>query len=346
MRKKNRRSKTGGKKSRPRRPDEERHRAPGSAPEDEKAEQIRAAGAASEEPAEFEEEIDAAEFGFHAAADDTDAVDSHATKNADEKKPATGRPAAREIPPVKLLFVDEHVVVVHKPAGVLSAPGRGDIPQLTVLIRAAADWPENEPLRIVHRLDRGASGVMLYARTLAAQRALVAQFSARQVEKVYLALVSGFVLDEEGEVDLPLRFDRRREGMTVARSGGKPSITKFRVVERVAGNTLLECRPVTGRTHQIRAHMAAIGHPLTVDPLYGGGAAVLLSNFKPGYYRSEHYAERPLIDRLTLHAARLTIAHPVSGETLTFQAELPKDFKAALHQLARVKQSQRPRRRP
>ncbi len=108
------------------------------------------------------------------------------------------------------------------------------------------------------------------------------------------------------------------------------------MAQHVAGTTLLECRPLTGRRHQIRVHLAAAGHPLTVDPLYGGGQSVLLSHYKPGYRPSRRHDERPLINRLTLHAARLTIEHPRSGERMTFEAPLPKDLRATINQLARL----------
>lgn len=294
-------------------------------------------------PRSTEEEVDAAQYGFQAVADDAAPLDT--AEAAGELSLDEGRttPAA-EIAPVEILHVDEHLVVVNKPAGALSAPGRGRHVHLPDLVRSALHWPADEPLRIVHRLDRDASGVMLYARTLAAQQALTADFTARRIEKAYLALVSGFVI-EDGQVNLPLKFDKRHDRMTVARSGGKESITEYRIVERLAGNTLLECRPLTGRTHQIRVHMAAIGHPLTVDPLYGGGQAVLLSHFKPGYRPSARHPERPLVDRLTLHAAQIAFTHPAHAARLEFEAPLPRDLRATVRQLARQRQQPRPQRR-
>lgn len=157
----------------------------------------------------------------------------------------------------------------------------------------------------------------------------------RRVEKVYYALVNGYV-DRDGEIDLPLHFSRRSNRMEVSPQHGKPSLTHYRVAERVAGNTWLECRPATGRMHQLRAHLAAIGHPLSVDPLYGGGQAVLLSRYKPDYHPNRRRQERPLVDRLTLHAARIGLAHPATGEPVTFESPLPKDLRATLTQLGRL----------
>jgi RluA family pseudouridine synthase len=235
---------------------------------------------------------------------------------------------------LKILHLDEHLVVVDKPPGVLSAPGRGKDPSVADLLRQGPEIASEDPLRIVHRLDRDASGVLLLARTLEAQRHLVRQFAERTVEKVYLAMVSGYV-PGHGEVDLRLTFDRRRDRVIASESRGKEAVTRYRVHQRLAGNTLLECRPLTGRTHQIRAHLAAIGYPLTVDPRYGGGQAVYLSQYKASYRPSGRREERPLIDRLTLHAASLRFEHP-AGPTQTVTAELPKDFQAAVRQLGRL----------
>lgn len=243
---------------------------------------------------------------------------------------AAGRP-----PVLNLLHVDLAVVAVDKPPNVLSAPGRGDYPSVPDLLRPRRELADNPALRIVHRLDVEASGVLLYARTRAAQQHIVRQFFQRQVEKTYLALVSGYVA-QDGEVDLPLAFDRRRNRVRANPRRGKPSLTRYRIAQRLAGNTLLVCQPVTGRLHQIRAHLAAIGHPLTVDPLYGGGEAVFLSHYKPDYRPSARRPERPLIQRLTLHAASVSLTHPVDGSQLKIEAPVPKDFRAAVNQLGRL----------
>jgi len=267
---------------------------------------------------------------------------------AGEVSPAAPSPQPARVRPPKLeiLHVDEHLIVVNKPPGVLAAPGRGKLPWVGDIVRAMPGFAPNEPIRIVHRIDRDASGVVIYARTADAQRALVRQFAARQVDKLYYALVSGYVhsaaraTDQpapefDGEINRPLRFDKRRARM-VARGGGKPALTRYRILQRLPGNTWLECRPVTGRTHQIRVHMAAIGHPLSVDPLYGGGEQILLSFFKRGYRPSTRHAERPLIDRLTLHSARIAFVHPGSGQIAIYEAPLPKDLRATLNQLGRL----------
>jgi 23S rRNA pseudouridine1911/1915/1917 synthase len=251
----------------------------------------------------------------------------------------------RTLPP-QILYLDQDVLAIDKRPGMLSVPGRGAAPcALDLLPPPPADedtppamsspGPRRSPWRVVHRLDRDASGVQLYAATLAAQRHLAAQFLDHRVEKIYYALVCGYVASADGQIDLPLQFDRHAQRAVVSPRRGKPALTYFRVVERVAGHTLLECRPVTGRRHQIRAHLAAIGHPLSVDPLYGGGHEILLSQYKPDYKPNRSGEERPLISRLTLHAARITFEHPRSGQQITIEAPMPRDLRATVRQLAR-----------
>ena len=244
------------------------------------------------------------------------------------------RTRVRELRPT-ILHLDHDLVAVDKPPGLLSAPGRGGAATVADVLRESVELGKNRALRIVHRIDRDASGVLVYARTLPAQRGLVRQFARREVEKVYLALVTGYVAGD-GEISLGLVFDKRKNRVQAAKARGQAALTRYRVLQRVAGNTLLECRPVTGRTHQIRAHLAAIGHPLSVDPLYGGGQAVLLSHYKADYRPSRRREERPLVERLTLHAARVRLRHPTTGASLTLEAPLPKDLRATLNQLGRL----------
>ena len=247
------------------------------------------------------------------------------------------RPERPPKPPAPVvLHADEHVLIVDKPAGVLSVHGRGDHPLLSDLMKSLRLIPPDEPFRIVHRLDLECSGVIAFARTLPAQQHLTRAFETRAVEKVYLALVRGYVGSDEGEVDLPLLADDGGSKATVNQKRGKPAVTRYLILERMAGHTLLECRPLTGRLHQIRAHMAAIGHPLAVDALYGGLSELKLSEFKSGYKQSSRHEERPLIGRLTLHAAKLAFDHPAGTGRCEFESPLPRDFRAALNQLRRA----------
>jgi len=234
----------------------------------------------------------------------------------------------------EILHVDAEVLAVDKPAGVLAGPGTSDQAGVPELLSGKGGLPEDERFEVTHRLDEHASGVVVYARSVAGKRELRAQFADGRAQTTYLALVSGYV-QADGEIDLSLYYNKRA-GLTMASERrGTPATTHYRIVERVAGNTWLECRPLCERTGQLRAHLAAIGHPLTVDLAYGGGDRVLLSDYKPGYRPSARREERPLIDRLTLHAASVSLVHPASGAELRCEAPLPRDMRATLKQLGR-----------
>lgn len=234
-----------------------------------------------------------------------------------------------------ILHQDDDLIVVDKPPRITSVPGRGGR-DLSSLLRGNGLIGLDDELLVVHRLDRGASGVIVFARTPDAQRNLSEQWSARTVEKVYLALVAGH-LRGEGSINVPLRIERDRGLVEIDRRKGRQSLTRYAVVEHVAGHTVVECRPVTGRLHQIRVHLKSIGHPLAVDSLYGSPTGVMLSQFKRSYQSNRRGEERPLIDRLTLHAQRLSFDHPKTGEHMTIEAPLPKDLRVTIDQLRRAK---------
>lgn len=218
--------------------------------------------------------------------------------------------------PLPVLFIDETLLAIDKPAGLPSLPDGYNpaAPHVRSLLE-----PHYGRVWIVHRLDRGTSGVLLLARSAEAHRALNQQFDQRQVTKVYHALVNGSPDWKEKTVDLPLRIDvGHKHRTTIDSLRGKPAVTHLRVLERFAGYTLVEAVPETGRTHQIRAHLAVLGHPLVADELYG---------------RSPAGDAPPVMPRLGLHARRLTITHPVLHSMLHFEAPYPEDFSQALEQL-------------
>lgn len=197
-------------------------------------------------------------------------------------------------------------------------------------------------VRVVHRLDKDTSGVLLFAKHAAAQRHLSHQFQNNTIEKQYLALVVGRPAQPEGEIDAPLdRHPTDPTRMTIVKHGGRPARTAWKLEQAFRGYALLRVFPQTGKTHQIRVHLKHAGLPLAVDPLYnrprpGAEAALMLSDFKRGYRPPGHgHAERPLIARLTLHAHRLTFDAPAGG-TISLEAPLPKDLRATLAQLARA----------
>ncbi len=216
----------------------------------------------------------------------------------------------------RVVHEDDHIVIIDKPAGLVVHPGAGNLDG-TLVNGLIARYPEiaavGESHRpgIVHRLDRGTSGLLVVARTPEAHAVLVAQMGHHQPERVYTALVWGSVDAPSGMIDAPIgRSNRQPTRMAVVRSG-RPAVTRYEVECRFTyphPTTLVTCRLETGRTHQIRVHLSAIGHPVVGDRNYGGG--------------------RPGIDpgRPFLHACRLTFAHPVSGETVRFDSELPADL--------------------
>jgi 23S rRNA pseudouridine1911/1915/1917 synthase len=233
---------------------------------------------------------------------------------------------------IDILLEDEDLIVVNKPAGLLTVPGRKGGVSLREVIAVAAGVKDF--LLLVHRLDRQTSGALLLAKHTDAQRALQKQFQERRVHKEYLAIVRGQPVDDSGRIELLMAPHTRVTGkMVVKQHKGKHSTTDWEVIERFAGTALLRCHPLTGRQHQIRVHLAHIGLPLLVDPLYGESEAFFLSQLKPGYRPSSRHEERALIDRLTLHAHVLGFAHPRDGRPIRIEAPLPKDFRATVEQL-------------
>ncbi|MCG3137567.1 MAG: Ribosomal large subunit pseudouridine synthase A [Phycisphaerae bacterium] len=235
---------------------------------------------------------------------------------------------------IPILHQDESLVVISKPAGLQSVPGRQPGPSvLSELVEQRAVDGDTE-LRSVHRLDQETSGAMIVAKTAQAQRELIRQFAAREVQKRYQALVRGQLVADQ-EIDLPLEVDRNRMRVRVARRRGLQSLTRVHVLQPVGSFTLVECEPVTGRMHQIRVHLAAVEHPLAVDAQYGSGKGIYLSEYKVSYRPGAH-VERPLIDRLTLHAQSISFIHPTTGERMKLEAPWPKDFRATITQLSRI----------
>lgn len=241
-------------------------------------------------------------------------------------------------PHFSVLYEDEHIVAVAKDAGLLTLPDRFNhaLPSLRALL--AERYGE---IFIVHRLDRETSGVLVACKTAEAHKILSEQFETRAVRKFYRAVVQGRVEQDEMSIDIPLIADPARAGLMAPSVRGKESLTILRVIQRFRMATLVECELVTGRQHQIRVHCSAVGHPLLIDPDYGGLAEFMLSSVKRKYVVGKHQIEKPLMRRVTLHAHSLEIQNPsrVEGETgalpgtLRFEAPYPKDFKALLQAL-------------
>lgn len=204
-------------------------------------------------------------------------------------------------PPV-IVHADDHLLVADKPAGLLSVPGKGAEKADCLIARLQRLYPR---VLLVHRLDTDTSGLIVFARTSAAQVALAGQFERRETGKVYLARLRGEVEADRGTVDLPLAVDwpnRPRQHVDLA--NGRPAVTDWEVAARGDGETRMRLMPRTGRSHQLRVHMAAIGHPILGDPLYATGPA----------------RDFP---RLMLHAERLSFRHPGTGEVFTAVSDCP-----------------------
>lgn len=217
------------------------------------------------------------------------------------------------LPEVPIVYRDEWLAVVDKPAGLVVHPAPGHrgstlVDALTGLVGGG----EAERPGIVHRLDADTSGLMIVARTDGAHAKLSALVRRRELTREYLALVEGRPASRTGTIDAPIgRHHRARERMAVAGRGAREARTHFRVVEPAGSDTLVEARLETGRTHQIRAHFAAIGHPVAGDPRYG-------------------HAGRHGLRRQFLHSHHLAFRHPFTGEDLDFRSELPEDLRDAL----------------
>ncbi len=230
-----------------------------------------------------------------------------------------------------ILHQDEHIVMVNKTPGLLSIPDRHDptLPSLLGLLNQ-----QFGKVYTVHRLDRETSGLLVFALQEEAHRELSRQFQQRTVEKRYLALLDGVVYHDTGTLDRPLAEHPTKPGRMIVAKKGKAAVSHYKVIERFKQFTLVEFHIETGRMHQIRVHAEALGHPLAIDEMYGRREAFFLSEVKQrGFQLGKDEEERPLMQRLTLHALRLTIDHPATGERTTFEAPLPKDFRAVLQQL-------------
>ena len=236
-------------------------------------------------------------------------------------EPEESPPAAPE--GVRVLFEDDDVLVVDKPAGVVvhSAPGLREGTLVDALRAAghplAAAAGEDRP-GIVHRLDRDVSGVLVVAKTDAAYSALTAAMSRREIERTYIALVSGVPSVDRAKIDAPIGRDPRHPTRMAVLPEGRASVTWFRVSERFDGASLLEVRLETGRTHQIRTHLAAIGHPIVGDAAYG---------------RDRSLARRLSLQRPFLHARRIAFAQPATGEPVVVESDLPADLVRALEEV-------------
>jgi 23S rRNA pseudouridine1911/1915/1917 synthase len=226
-----------------------------------------------------------------------------------------------------IVYEDEHLVAVNKPSGILTIPDREGVPGLRNLLQ-----DRYGSIFTVHRLDRDTSGLVIFARDEAAHRHFSMQFEERTTRKVYNGFVLGTPHISEGVINEPIGEHPTKKGVMTVWRKGKESITEYTVLDRFRLFAWMEFRILTGRTHQIRVHMKHLGHPIVCDPIYGDGKPVLLSEFRKKFNLGKFEEERPLLNRLALHASSLTIRN-LDGTELTIEAPLPKDMKATLQQL-------------
>ena len=233
-----------------------------------------------------------------------------------------------------VLYEDENLIAVSKPAGLLVTPDRWNpsIPTVQDMLREyiRREVGGGHPnIRVVHRLDKDTSGVTVLARNVKTQTYLSRQFEKGEVNKTYYAIVRGVMSKDEGIINFSLLESTKKPGVMTVNQKGKQSISLYKVLEKFKDSTLVEVHPLTGRTHQVRVHLMAIGYPLLFDPIYGEATPLYLSDFKKGY-KVKAEKEKPFLSRLTLHAFRLSLREPAEEKMLVLEAPLPEDLSRTL----------------
>jgi 23S rRNA pseudouridine955/2504/2580 synthase/23S rRNA pseudouridine1911/1915/1917 synthase len=229
---------------------------------------------------------------------------------------------------IEILYQDENIVVVNKSVGVLVIPDKHMDENKTLVGMLKEQL--NQKIWVVHRIDRDTTGVLVFAKNPQAHKDISMQFENSRVYKKYIALLSGVLEEDEGTINKSILISGRDVSIDIT---GKKSITNFKVLERFKSYTLVRALPLTGRRHQIRIHFWSLGHPLAIDNQYGVSDQIILSDIKRNYKLRRDKTEKPLISRLTLHAASLKFKLPSTGKEKTFESPLPKDFEVTLKQL-------------
>ncbi len=238
-------------------------------------------------------------------------------------------------PPIEVIHADSDLLVLNKPSGTWMHGGPGDQPSALDQLRQI-ESADKDAITFIHPLETDISGLILAARNTTIYDHLQSQFTEKRLTFTYLAIVRGTLLAESGIMDRPISTSGKRgDRYHVDDENGKPARTEWRLRDSFVGFALLECTPSTEIPGQIRIHLEDAGLPLAVDNQHGGADHLMLSSFKAGYRRSRRRPERPLIRRPTLHAWRIAFEHPTRNEPLQFEAPLPKDLRATLHQLDR-----------
>lgn len=235
---------------------------------------------------------------------------------------------------LEIVYEDDYIVAVNKPAGLLTIPDRfrQDIPNLFAMLQAG-----REELYTIHRLDKYTSGGIIFAKDRETHRAISQQFMDREPEKYYVAIVDGIIREKEGEIDQPLTESMSTRGKMLVHQRGKESRTTYKVLEEHGNFSYVELRIHSGRLHQIRVHMAHIGHPLVVDSLYGKRDEFFLSEIKRKKFNlKKNHEEQALLTRQPLHSVRLSLIHPMTEKRLELEFPVPKDISALMKQLRKI----------
>jgi 23S rRNA pseudouridine1911/1915/1917 synthase len=235
---------------------------------------------------------------------------------------------SKQIDRSEIIFENENFIVINKPTGLLSIPDRmqSEISLKDMLIHKYGE------IFTVHRLDKGTSGVIVFAKNEQTHKQLSQSFEEREVEKYYIGIVHGKMQNKEGTIDAPIA---EKKGRMSTHIKGKPSVTDYSTIENFRLFSWVKFRIHTGRTHQIRVHMQHINHSIVCDELYGSDEPIYVSSLKRNYHLSKKEdSERPILARLALHSLQLKF--DLSGKHYEFEAEIPKDIKATLQQLRKL----------
>jgi 23S rRNA pseudouridine1911/1915/1917 synthase len=228
-----------------------------------------------------------------------------------------------------IIFENEHFIAINKPSGLLSIPDRfGKDPSLKTILQE-----QFGKIYTVHRIDRDTSGLIIFAKDETTHKDLSQKFEGRDVEKYYLGLVNGTMMNRDGTIDVPIMEAPGKTTLMITNKKGKPSITNYNVLDEFGLYSMVQFQILTGRTHQIRVHAKYIGNPIVCDELYGDGQPVLLSSIKRKFKLSKNeLEERPLLNRLALHSSQLKFTD-AEGTRHELEAPLSKDLKALITQL-------------